>query len=87
MTVDVAPEAAIDLRGIASEISRVGFKPGEMTVRATGTFEGDAFRPRGAASTVPLAKPVHPTPDTMTEVTAQVDYDADPPRWMIQSFR
>lgn len=86
MTLDVSPETPIDLRRIASEIARVGFKPGEMTIRATGTIEGDSFRPRGAAAAVPLAEPVHPAPDTMIEVEARVDYDADPPRWTIKRF-
>lgn len=82
MTVGV--EGSIDLRAIASEIARVGFKTGEMTVHATGTFEGDGFRPNGAPTLVRLGAPVHPAPDTMVEVTATVDYASDPPTWTIR---
>ena len=81
MAVEVS--GPIDLGAVASEIERIGFKPGPMTVRATGTFEGDGFRPAGASLLVPLTAPVHPAPDTMAEVTAEVDYAADPPRWKV----
>lgn len=79
--VHITPSAtvALPLAEVPGAIRAAGFVPGDMTIQAQGTFEGDRFRIRGWSEplTVRSAAAAAAPPTGEVSLTARVDYSGD----------
>ena len=86
MTITSRRRAAVDFSELAAAIKRAGFTPDKMTLAAVGRLERDGdtsfFRIRGWGNAYPLRNN-RPTSEKDVNVQAVVDYDAKPPRLLI----
>lgn len=76
--VHITPSATVvlPLAEVPAAIRAAGFVPGEMTIQARGTFDGDRFRIRGW-SDPPAVRSAAAPPTGEVSLTARVDYSGD----------